>query len=226
MRPKKSEIVGAAVIIVFILVVLGAGLYTSLRAAPRDQCLANLKSVSTALSLYAGDNWGHMPPGERWVDALGDSLVTNWGTFVCPETRLTKEEAQALQAADGRPLPVGYSIFQPLAGSDVTRISDPENTPWLFDSGQVRSNSTAGINALAFRHYGKAGNIFFADGSAKSVTQVPQVPSPLFKSATAEADEAHVHAGESDHDHDDGAPVRDQRIPHGHGHVHGPDCDH
>lgn len=210
MRPKTSEIVGAVIVVVFILAVLGTGLYPSLRAAPRDQCLANLKSISTALSLYAGDSYGHMPPADRWVDALSDSLVTDWRAFICPEARPTTEEALALKVIDGRPLPVGYALFQPLAGRDVTRLSDPENTPWLFDAAPVRRNCVDGISALSLRHYGNVGNIYFADGSARSVTEAPAVPGPVFKPARDEADE-------EEHDHGPDIPL---------GHVHGPDCDH
>lgn len=220
MRVKPSEIVAAAIILVFIFVVVGAGLYPSLRAAPRDQCLANLKSVATAVSLYAGDNYGHMAPAERWVDALSDAFVTDWRVFICPEARPTTEEALALQAVDGRPLPVGYALFQPLAGRDVTRLEDPENTPWLYDAAPVQRNAVAGINAFAPRHYGDVGNVYFADGSAKSLAELSPVPSPLFTPARDDADEDHVHTDECDHDHDE--PAHD----HDHGHVHGPWCDH
>lgn len=188
MRLKPSEIVAAAIIIGFIVVLLGFGLYPSLRKAPREQCLVNLKAVSSSVSLYATDHLARFPLEANWVDAVTTKYVDDLSTFVCPEVRPTREQLAALQRAKGRPLPAGYSLFRPLAGGNAARLTDLERTPVVFDSTEVRPNSAAGLDALAFRHMGRTANIYFADGHGETVTEAPAIPQPLFKSREREGE--------------------------------------
>ena len=180
MQLKPSEVVAAVVIIIFIVAVLGLGLYPSLREAPTKQCLANLKNVGTAISLYVGEAGGLFPPSS-WVDALGDQFIDRATSLVCPAARPTREQLEALRAAEGRQLPIGYSLFKPAGGGIAALLAGPEKTPIVFDSSDIRPNSSAGLSALAFRHAGKQANILFTDGHSESVTSAPDIPRPLFR---------------------------------------------
>ncbi len=190
MQLKRSEMLAAALVVAFILAIGGFAVYPSLRQAPRDQCLANLKAVTTSLGLYAGDYGGRYPPAARWSDVLCAKYVDDLKTMVCTEFMATPEQVQRLQNPGGKPLPAGYSLFRPLGGGSSSLVAAPESTPLVFDSAEVRANSVADLGALAFRHTGRAANVEFVDGHGKSLTAAPAVPKPLFKTpepATAAA---------------------------------------
>jgi prepilin-type processing-associated H-X9-DG protein len=167
------------VIAVFVLAVIGS-LYPYVREAPTRQCVQNLKAICTALSLYASDPGdGFMPPAAVWASALGRDQLDDPTVLACPSVKLTVEQKEASRTRQG--LPIGYSLFKPLAGLEAARLLLTDKTPAVFDSTEVRPNSTAGLEAMAFRHAGKIGNIVFTDGHAASATAAPPLPNPLFK---------------------------------------------
>ena len=191
MRLKPNEILAAGVIVVFIVAVIGLGLYPTLREAPTKQCLTNLKDIGTVLNLYIGDNAGTFPPAASWVDGLGDQYAENLSSFVCPGARPTAEQLQQLHGERG--LPIGYSLFRPLGGANSRLIATPEKTPWVFDSSEIRPNSAADVAAFSFRHAGKNANVLFCDGHSVSVTAAPAIPHPLMKPADEATPPSHAH---------------------------------
>ncbi len=179
MRLKPGEMAAVVVIAVFVLAVIGS-LYPYVREAPTRQCVQNLKAICTALSLYASDPGdGFMPPGSVWAIALGRDQLDDPTVLACPSVRLTVEQKEASRTRQG--LPIGYSLFKPLAGLEAARLLLTDKTPAVFDSSDIRPNSTANLDAMAFRHAGRIGNIAFTDGHAASVTAAPPLPNPLFK---------------------------------------------
>lgn len=216
MRLKPGELIAAVVIIIVIVIGAGFGVYPALRKAPRDQCVSNAKQVVTSLSLYAADYGGIFPPADGWTDLVFAGSYTDMRkAFVCPEANPTSEQLAPLQSEDGLALPVGYSLFRPIAGSNVSLIADMQHTPILFDSNDYRPNSVATLDSLAFRHVGRTAVVLFADGHADPMTAAPQVPGKLFKTEAEMAVEA--EAGKTP----EGFGARlGEGMGHEHGHSH------
>ena len=84
-----------------------------------DPCLANLKDLGLAISMYAGDYDGTLPPAFPWQDALMNVITVDDGwdkeAFVCPTTE--------------KP----YVFNGSLGGSDINEIAHHEKTPLLWD---------------------------------------------------------------------------------------------
>jgi len=164
-KGKRTEIVAAVAIIGFIVVLLVFGVYPDLREGPRKECMANFKKLSTTIGMYTGDCGGVFP----------------LAPFVCPEARPTDEDTARMAAGEGPAVPVGYSLFAPLAGMQALNMVDPALTPVFFDSTKIERNSVSDCSTLAFRHLGKTANIVFADGHASSESEAPDVPASVFE---------------------------------------------
>ena len=177
---KPNEMVAAVIIVAFVLVIVAVGLYPTLHQAATQQCLANLKAVGTAVSLYIGDNGGRFAPAESWTDGLGHQYMEDPNHLICPSAKPTAEQLANLQSAEGPGVPIGYALFRPLAGSESNRIADGAKTPVVFDSTDIRRDAVADITTLDFRHVGKVGNVSFGDGHCESLSQAPVLPKPLF----------------------------------------------
>lgn len=195
MRLKPGEMIAAVLAVVLLVGAIAFGVYPSLRRAPRDQCLANMKQVATALGLYVADTGGPLPPGAVWADALLPGFADSARGFVCPEASPTAEQLARLQREDSLAIPIGLSFFRPLAGSDVNLIADMVGTPLVFDSNDFSPNSVATLDAIDFRHMGRTANVTFADGHGEPLADAPQVPSKLFRTVE-EAKEAAAKAAE------------------------------
>jgi len=199
-RLKPGEMIAAVLALVLLVGAVAFGVYPSLRRAPRDQCLANMKQIATALGLYVADTGGALPPGPVWADALLPGFADSARSFVCPEASPTVEQLATLQRDDSLAIPIGFSFFRPLAGSDVSLIADMGGTPMLFDSRDFRPNSVATLEAMDFRHMGRTANVAYADGHGEPLTAAPQVPSKLFRSVeeAREAAEKAAEGGEAE----------------------------
>ena len=181
MRGKRIEIVAAVAIIGFIVVLLVFGVYPDLREGPRKVCMANFKKLSSAIGLYAGDCGGVFPLADNWATVLATAYSDDFAPFVCPEARPTDEDTARMAAGEGPAVPVGYSLFAPLAGMQALNMVDPALTPVFFDSTKIERNSVSDCSTLAFRHLGKTANIVFADGHAASESEAPDVPASVFE---------------------------------------------
>ena len=180
MKMKRSEIVAAVLIAAFVVVVLVFGLYPSLRQAPAQYCLANLQHLATALNMYATSNDGYMPPGDRWADALAVFHVDDRSRLGCPDAKPTADDLARIDDTRTTPPSLGYSLLRELGGQRLHYLAEAERTPVLFDSSDLRANSSADASAMSFRHPGRAANVLFAAGDVKVVTEVPVPASPLF----------------------------------------------
>ena len=85
-----------------------------------DPCLTNLKQLGLAMSLYAGDYDGTLPPASSWQDALMTAITNDDGwdeeAFVCPATKHP------------------YVFNGALGGRDINEIADHEKMPLFWDS--------------------------------------------------------------------------------------------
>ena len=187
---KPNEMVAAVIIVAFVLVIVAVGLYPTLHQATSKQCLANLKEVNTAISLYAGDNGVTFPRAENWADVLAPQYLEDINRLVCPSAQPTPEQLAGLKNGEGPGVPIGYAVFRPLVCLPTSRFADPAKTPVVFDSTDIRRDAVADITTLDLRHVGKVGNISFSDGHIESVSQAPAVPKPLFKPAEPPAKRA------------------------------------
>lgn len=198
-RMKTSEIVASALIVGFIVVLVVYGVYPDLREGPRQECMANLKQMTTSISLYCGDWNGTFPLAEDWCDKLlALNYIDNPAKFVCPEAKPSKAELAAMQKDPLPVIPVGHSLFAPLSGQSTALIANTAKTPLFFDSNVFGRNSVADLSALAFRHIGHTASIMYIDGHAEAATQAPKIPDKLFKEAVPSLDEDEEDSGESE----------------------------
>lgn len=182
MRLKPGELIAVVAIVIVIIIGIGFGVYPALRRAPRDQCISNAKQVIRAVSMYAADYAGLFPPADDWADLMFEGHYNDTKRiFVCPEASPTSEQLAAMDREDALALPIGYSLFRPIAGANVMLIADMEHTPVLFDSDDYSPNSVGTLESLSFRHMGKTAVVLFADGHADPVKAAPQVPAKLFR---------------------------------------------
>lgn len=186
---KKSELVPAALIVAFILAVIVIGFYPSVRNAPRDRCLANLKTIATGLSIYTGEAEGLLPPAAIWADALVPNCVESPSSLVCPQAQPGPEELERVRSGGKRGVPIGYALLKTLAQQRVGTVYEPEKLPLVFDSTVFSANAVADADTLAFRHVGKTAGVCFADGHVKAITELPPPPSRLFKTPEEIANE-------------------------------------
>ncbi len=213
MRLKPGELIAVIIIAIVIVIGIGFGVYPALRRAPRDQCVTNVKQVVRAVSMYAADYAGLFPPADNWADVMFEGSYTDMKrTFVCPEANPTSEQLEAMQRDDALALPIGYTLFRPIAGANVMLIADMEHTPVLFDSDDYSPNSVGTLETLSFRHMGKTAVVLFADGHADPVTAAPKVPARLFR--TEQELQALTEAGET-------PEAFGTRLGEGLGHDHG-----
>lgn len=226
MRPRMrtSEIVAALAIIAFIVVLAVYGVYPDLRQGPKTECIENYKQMTTSLSLYMGDNAGTFPLAENWCDALNDgSYVNDVTKFACPEAQPTEAELNAMKLDQKRPMiPVGYSLYLPIAGGLSAELTKSERTPLFFDSTQTMRNSTADLDKLCFRHLGRTANIAYMDGHVESLTEAPELPKMLFRKGGGEGTEEGAEEGDTSQGTGVFPPTGEgSPMPGGDGHNHG-----
>jgi len=119
-------------------------------SARKVQCLANLKTLATAMQMYRQD-WGRWPDGAAWCDVIGEYTP--------------RAEAYHCPSASG--LPCGYAYNAALTGLEAASLASPEQTVALFESDH--GWNAAGDQSLLCpepRHLG-GDNWAFADGRAQ-----------------------------------------------------------
>ena len=131
----------------------------------RQTCEENLKSLYTALKLYAQD-WDALPPSKGWMENSDlVSKVTKNSWLHCPSVSNGSDEkygyAYNASVAE-KPLK--------LAGKPLDQMPNAANTPLIYDSSALEKSATDANKSLPTpgRHGGK-NFILFADGSVKAV---------------------------------------------------------
>ncbi|MFQ5808581.1 MAG: DUF1559 domain-containing protein [Armatimonadota bacterium] len=159
--PRRDRTVWIAVGVVAGVIVLLIGLGTALLSpfvvrgrtqARQTACLSNIKQLSLACLMYATD-WNDTLPSAADPQGLQNQImpyVRNAGLFVCPDA----------------PNEPGYAFNPNLAGKTLKSISQPANTPMLWDAGAQPGGVQPAAGATTGRHNG-GDNVSFADGHAK-----------------------------------------------------------
>jgi prepilin-type N-terminal cleavage/methylation domain-containing protein/prepilin-type processing-associated H-X9-DG protein len=162
-------------IIALLISILLPTLSKARESANRAKCLANLKSIGQAMTLYAQTNQGRLPnqnPRQTALDYDGvnvtlvefyKAVLDSPGVFHCPSDR--DDAPEDITTADPT-LPNSarvsydfYSIYwMPEFGPQVTRL---KNAPvsWDWDGG-------SSVKTELQNHGNKGGNVLFSDGHA------------------------------------------------------------
>ncbi len=166
--------------------------YTS--AGKRQTCLSNLESLSRALSLYAQDSDGCLPPIEA---ASSSKARVTWVTLARPYAERESSSSSVWSCPTGN-VPSGsdtssYALNPVLAGARLPQGEDAASTLLLGDRGQRHdlsllppvpgwnsvSSSEANTTNLDFRHDGEAAGVF-ADDHAGTLSPSGSAPLSLW----------------------------------------------
>jgi len=121
-------------------------------------CRRNLSELARALTLYAQDWDGVLPPWQMWgAAALGS--VEDPGVFVCP----------------GAPTEPGYAYNAGLSSVWTAAVSRPDRCALLWDAGALGPFPGLSSQGLAPRHLG-GDNWAFVDGHARWQLRGPYPP--------------------------------------------------
>lgn len=125
-------------VVIAIIGILAAMLLPALNSA-RDRgktavCVANLKQIGMAVTMYADDNGDYYPPGYI-------SGVSDWSLTIAPYVAKSQGTYQNLGSITTSRVFVCPSVHTP--GSDVTRVSYSAH-PYLFGNSELSCSSTPG----------------------------------------------------------------------------------
>lgn len=144
--------VGAA-----IFFVLGAALWpTSVcacsKANRKQAALFNLKQLGTASAIYAADYDGRFMPADAWASDVMP-YVKNEAIFDDPLTAPEK---------------LGFAFYEPVGAVVQASITDPEETPLLFQSLIRERNAHSDLRSLPTELRDPAGDAYVhVSGSAR-----------------------------------------------------------
>lgn len=93
----------------------------------REQCRTKLKSVATALIMYAADNDDFLP-------------LANWTDAAEPYARGSADVFRCSAVAAGN---YGYAFHEALLGAQTTASGSPGTTPMVFDSSLLTRNAVS-----------------------------------------------------------------------------------
>jgi len=145
-------------IFLFLLPILAAMLLPALAAAKQKaqgiNCMSNVKQLSVALRIYAGDNQNHYPAATNWCDAI-QSNVGNTRAFHCPA-----------DFSGGR---CSYAFNAQVAGAEADQV-DP-NTVAIFEANGGWNLSGGKELLLASPRHGQLIVVGFADGHVEKVPE-------------------------------------------------------
>jgi len=122
MTNKRLWRVIVAVVIGGLVFIVLFPIFTGVRDGGRDPCGVNLMVLGLAMSEWAADHGGTLPPASSWQDALMTVTITGvddgWDkdAFVCPTTQEP------------------YVFNSALGGSDINEIADHSKVPLFWDA--------------------------------------------------------------------------------------------
>ncbi len=124
-------------------------------------CISNVKTLATAMQFYVEDNGGVFPDARDWSDRIAPD-IRDKAAFVCP---------------DAKGLRSGYALNSQLSGVAADRITNPDTTVVLFESGRGwNAAGDAELLPVRPRHQGMD-TFSFADGHVRKVerAQSPEI---------------------------------------------------
>jgi prepilin-type processing-associated H-X9-DG protein len=161
-RRDRTVWIAVGVVVAVILLLIGLGVavfatwgFRSRSTAVQAACLSNIKQLSMACLMYATD-WNDTFPTATDPQGFQNQImpyVQNAGLFVCPDA----------------PNEPGYVFNPKLAGKTLKSISQPANTPMLWDAGARPGGVQPAPGTTTGRHNG-SDNVSFADGHAKRMS--------------------------------------------------------
>ena len=146
-----------AIILLVILFALAALIYPTVkrcrvRRHPRvSSSLSNIKQLGIAMLMYADDYGGWLPSSSKWTQTI------------TPYVRSAKPFRSPI---DPTTQPVSYLMVERYSRASLSDIPNRAETPLLYEAeyGAPADWANGGINVL------------FADGHAKWMSQLPQIP--------------------------------------------------
>jgi prepilin-type processing-associated H-X9-DG protein len=126
--------------------------------AGSPNCLSNVKQLTLALMMYAGDNDDHLPPAPDWPQRLLP-YTKNTQLFVCPNDTHPRKYPQPPEAQS-------YTLSLAANELGLKGVTDQGALGVIFDGTALHGLAETG----AFRHNGGA-NVGYADGHAKWIAQ-------------------------------------------------------
>ena len=143
--------------------------YLRQREATRSRtCLANMKAIGLALTAYAVDHDGWLPPAETWCDSTL-SYALSHEIYICPS--LARERCgyafnrRLGSVRVGLDFSSGSAYARRWRHSGLDPSHGPAETPMAFDA-RGGWNLAGGPELLAPRH-GQGFNVVFADTHTK-----------------------------------------------------------
>lgn len=126
----------------------------------------NAGAIRRAMFLYINQNDGHLPPSDRWCNAL-QPLVDGDGSY-----NLLKWERYGKQTEP-------FAMVRALGGVDIRTIDDPEHTVVFFEIAERKPNMSGSLNMQVPPHGKSKWNIFImADGRWKIKYATPDGKRP------------------------------------------------
>ncbi|MFN8138642.1 MAG: H-X9-DG-CTERM domain-containing protein [Fimbriimonadales bacterium] len=125
----------------------------------KQDCLSNLRQLSTAMQLYMSDNDDTlMQPSQSWTTVL-QPYLRNRSVLSCPTLPDDKDA-------------YGYALIQSLLGMSATKIESPATTPLAIDSSNTSKDAMGGLELLPKpgRHEG-GNNVAYADAHVKWIKE-------------------------------------------------------
>ena len=157
----------------------------AIRRNEASDCLANLKNLSLAAQMFLADHGDRFPRCETWVGEL-KPYVRSDDVFRCP-------------GDDVVGMGCSYAMNVELSRKHISEVDDPTDTVVFFETKTPGLNPVGGPGDVVspLRHPDGT-NYAFADGSARSVEQVPNfVPRHTVRPASQGTSESgrHVRSG-------------------------------
>ncbi|MHB1000098.1 MAG: DUF4190 domain-containing protein [Armatimonadota bacterium] len=146
--------------IFFIAGIMGAIMYPVFSRA-RDEargvgCMANVKRVSLSMQMYASEWNDSLPPADGWNDKVRP-YVGNDSIFRCPSAR-SKMPA--------------YAVNSKFASKKSVEIASPDKKVLIFETEPGRNKAGGSEMMLPAPRHADKYSIGFADGHAKSITDL------------------------------------------------------
>ncbi len=119
----------------------------------RASCASNMKQQMLGVLQYEMDHDEHLPPADKWVDAIMPYIQTE-AAFRCPSLTVTNGKGY------------GYAFNQNLSRISLSALENPSQTVSIYETINPSRNWFGRGTGRAYRHE-DGSNIAFADGHVK-----------------------------------------------------------
>lgn len=173
---------------ILMLILMPTGTFNVPRpAARRTACQSNLKQLSTALRLYAGDNDDHLPPAGQWASSTSFYLRLPPGETTRPTRDRRLQCPSDIVGMDAQ----SYALNSNTSGREAVTAPVGRVVVLIFESNLHRDDAAGTREALAqpARHEEsggglscgrkRSGNVYaFLDGHVKWLLDAPSFAYP------------------------------------------------